>query len=81
MGKFFDEGKSITAGLGADTLSFEFTNKTQAALNKIEDADFEAIEFTDGASAEITLDKDTVGSAKSMTIGMEKLPPPRKPSR
>ena len=72
MGKFFDEGKSITAGLGTDTLSFEFTNKTQAALNKIEDADFEAIEFTDGASAEITLDKDTVGSAKSMTIGMEK---------
>ena len=72
MGKFFDEGKSITAGVGDDTLSFEFTNKTQAALNKIEDADFEEIEFTDGASAEITLDKDTVGSAKSMTIGMEK---------
>ena len=72
MGKFFDEGKSITAGLGSDTLSFEFTSKTQAALSKIEDADFEAIEFTDGASAEITLDKDTVGSGKSMTIGMEK---------
>ena len=72
MGKFFDEGKSITAGLGNDTLSFEFTNKTQAALNKIEGADFEAIEFTDGANAEIVLGKTLVGSGKSMIISMEK---------
>ena len=71
MGKFFDAFEvHHWLAWGTDTL-LQFTDKTQAPLDKIlEDADFEAIEFTDGADAEIVLDRRTcVGSdaGKSMT--------------
>ena len=56
MGKFFDEGKSITTGWVLTPSNFEFTIKTQAALNKIEDADFEGHRIHRWCNAEINFD-------------------------